>query len=515
MSNPPSIAMSTLLTGFQHALILSEREELCAVERHSLRQLGLPFIQHLSDGSRALELIQKNNVASRRGLMSYPGRPGQHSGRTSAPLSSSLGRPGAVLLSSPGHGNLSSLPVDLVLCTERLEDTHSLSFIEKLRAMKFSGPGQANIALLVFPDSTRLWREAEKLGACCLSRPYTMHDLQTVLHKARHLAQKSFALHSQASAKSSGKGALAAKSPTFPKFSGESSGAQPRHSFPPQSSEAAAGRSGQSELVHKSEGLGLAKPEPPKREPFPLIDDDFYEMQSVKREPFPLVDDDDEMEASSYFNRPRRAPFSLVDDGDFVPRHISGVSADPADLSGSGFSRSSYSADRSRYSRSVNRQSASVTDSGGSFDIGRTDGGTSSSDIIEGQAVTESRHAGLEQAEQLLTLGYHINAAQAFLNVPEFALQGKSLHYVISRACQFTAAPENNLRSMGKAMDIIGHPALASMLERNLFRMYGTGTEPQVHPLFKAFPLLEDVLSVAQMTFSAWREPDDGLVGLG
>lgn len=500
--------MPKLPTGFQHALILSEREELCVVERHSLRQLGLPFIQHLSDGSKALELIQKNNAVSRRGQMPSRNRSsGRLSGRSAAPFFQSSERAGALLLSPGDPSGLARLPVDLLLCTERLEDSHALPFIEKLRGM----PEQANIALLMFPDSTRLWREAEKLGACCLSRPYTLHDLQAALLKARHLAQKSFVFYSQALNQPSGTSAAA-------NLSGSTL------SRDPQARDAAA-RTGQggaaatvspatlSAVDYGNEGLGLAKPEPPKREPFPLVDDDddFYEVEFVKREPFPLVDDDDEM--AVYFSRPKREPFPLVDDVEFPARHISGVSAEPADFAWPKTGPQttpeiSYSASRSRYSSAPDRQPVNVA--------GESAVSVNQSNL-ENQVASESRNLALEQAEYLLSQGYHINAAQAFLNVPQYVLRGKSLHYIIARSCQFTAAPENNLRAMCRAMDIIGHPALSSMLERDLLRMYGSDVEPKVNPLFKAFPLLEDVLSVAQMTFSAWREPGagEGLVELG
>lgn len=555
-------------TDFQHALILSEREELCAVERHSLRQLGLPFVQHLSEGSRALELIGKNNTGFRSARVFHPGR---------FPVKTAVTRTGA-----PTHPEPGSLPVDLVICTERLEDTHSLPFIEKLRAM----PGQANIALLMFPDSTRLWREAEKLGACCLSRPYTMHDLRAVLRRARHLAQKTFVSQSLTpdtpaagprSGPRSGQGGGSGSGtgygpggrvmpgpsgvPGMPGMPGmyvtsgpdsrqlSGSGAKPD---PPAvlSSVVGGGRSdGAVFAAARSEGgpddnrqsnwegewLGLAKPEPPKREPFPLIDDDVEEMRVVKREPFPLVDDDDEMAGAFYFGRFKREPFPLVDDGDFVyghtdervgerpehlvghlgghlgermggrvGRHIRGVSAEP-------HAGSSYFAAPERSSR-VSAAGSEARPEVMAGSLSRLAAGPGSDDAY---AKTGGSRPSLEQAEHLLAQGYHINAAQAFLKAPESAFQGQSLHDVIARACQFTAAPEDNLRAMGKAMDIIGHPALSYMLERRLIQMYGGGAEPRAHPLFKAFPFLEDVLSVAQMTFSAWREPDEGLMELG
>ncbi|SHN57041.1 hypothetical protein [Desulfovibrio litoralis] len=452
-----------LLADFNHVLLLSERESLCSTERYSLRQLGVSFIQSCNLGQKALEIIKENSKKKNFNKLQEQNK--RYKNRLEN-INNLAGEEAALkwrqnqsFLNS-AENDCSLYPVDLIVCTERLSDGHILDFLETLRQM----PEQENIAVLVLPDSTRCWRESENLMACCLSRPYTLNEFHSKLLRAKYLLQTVV------------KERIANKK--FVQI-GYSLDFKVKQSL--SQKQTAQPNNKETDFTEKrltsDNYLGLAKPEPEKREPFPLLDEDFIELvPHFKRESFSLVDDFDD-DRYEKFTRLRQRSFPLVDDEQEYSSNINVLRAIKTVVP------------------QVEKEPANIS-------------AALKQPSVPNQT-TQNNLYSLNTAQDLLRRGFYINAAHAFLSCHEIIIHNKRVEQVVYASCQYTVAPKDNLTKMVEAMQLVGEKHISQKLEKLLHKTYGLSHAKNKNSLMKKFPILSDILSVASMTVSVWRSPGE------
>lgn len=109
----------------------------------------------------------------------------------------------------------------------------------------------------------------------------------------------------------------------------------------------------------------------------------------------------------------------------------------------------------------------------------------------------------LTEARYLLREERYDKAVEVFLQACA-RQKSYSLHLIVSRASQFTDAPEQSLRQMCRAFSRQGYHAIAGDMARRFFSDSGVYAGTGQHDML-AFTFLQEVWAVARYTFKAFR----------